>query len=150
MLSGCTIVHTLVPFRIQEVEELCDTDFEFHFDFKVLPDIHPLNELPQDHLLSLDTAPRIQVGPGHNLVILLLDGNGKVFQISRLTCRQYGAMCTSMCCFFSECVLYYDESSLFCFFMCYMYHCMMIFFGTANQKYAKKVSSDFYKIDMIP
>ena len=64
MLSGCTIVHTLVPFRIQEVEELCDTDFEFHFDFKVLPDIHPLNELPQDHLLSLDTAPRIQVGPG--------------------------------------------------------------------------------------
>lgn len=59
MLSGCTIVHTLVPFRMQEVEELCDTDFEFHFDFKVPPDIHPLNELPQDHLLSLDTTPRI-------------------------------------------------------------------------------------------
>lgn len=46
MLSGCTIVHTLVPFRIQEVEKLCDTDFEFHFDFKVSLDIHPLNELP--------------------------------------------------------------------------------------------------------
>lgn len=39
MLSGCTIVHTLVPFRMQEVEELCDTDFEFYFDFKVPPDI---------------------------------------------------------------------------------------------------------------
>ena len=83
MFSGCTIVHTLVPFGIQEVEELCDADFKFHFDFKILSDIHPLNELPQDHLLSLDTTPRIQVGPGHNLVILLLDGNGRALQISR-------------------------------------------------------------------
>lgn len=116
MLSGCAIFHTRVPFRMQEVEELCDTDFEFRFDFKVPPDIHPLNELPRDHLLSLDTAPRIQVVPRHNLVILFLDGNGRAFQFSRLTCRQYGAMCTSMCCFISECVLYYDESSLFCLF----------------------------------
>lgn len=56
MLSGCAIVHTPVPFRIQEVKELCDTDFELHFDFKVLPDIHPLNELPQDHLLTLNAT----------------------------------------------------------------------------------------------
>lgn len=38
----------------------------------------------------------------------------------------------------------------FAFSMCYMYHCAMIFLGTANQKYAKKVSSDFYKIDKVP
>ena len=82
MLSGCTIVDTLVPFRIQEVEELCDADFKFHCDFKVLSDIHPLNELPQDHLLSLNAAARIQVGPGHDFVILFLYVNGRALQIS--------------------------------------------------------------------
>lgn len=59
MFLGCAIIQTFVPIRMQEVEKLSDTDFEFHFDFKVLPDIHPLNELSQDHFLSLDTAPRI-------------------------------------------------------------------------------------------
>lgn len=150
MLSGCAIFHTRVPFRMQEVEELCDTDFEFRFDFKVFPDIRPLHKLPRDHLLSLDTAPRIQVGPRHNLVILFLDGNGRALQFSRLTCRQYGAMCTSMCCFISECVLYYDESSLFCLFYVLYTSLHDDIFGAANQRYAKKASSDFYKIDMVP
>ena len=105
MLSGCTIVHTLVPFRMQEVEELCDTDFEFHFDFKVPPDIHPLNELPQDHLLSLNAAARIQVGPGHDLVILLLNGNGRVFQISRFFLGLFQLLC--QCRQFAPGVLYH-------------------------------------------
>lgn len=105
MPSGCAIVHTLVPFRIQEVEELCDTDFEFHFDFKVLPDIHPLNELPQDHLLSLNAAARIQVGPRHDLVILLLNGNGRVFQISRFFLGLFQLLC--QCRQFAPGVLYH-------------------------------------------
>ena len=82
MLSGCTIVHTLVPFRMQEVEELCDTDFEFYFDFKVLADIYSINELPQDHLLTLDAASRIQVGPGHDLIILLLNNRNIIQKIN--------------------------------------------------------------------
>ena len=70
------------PLLDAGIEELYHTDVELYFDFKVLADIYSINELPQDHLLTLDAASRIQVGPGHDLVILLLNGNGRVFQIS--------------------------------------------------------------------
>ena len=73
MCSGCTIAHTLVSFWMQEVEELCDTDLEFHFDLKIPSDVHPIDQLSQDHLLPLDAASGIQVGPGHDLVGFLLD-----------------------------------------------------------------------------
>ena len=52
---------------------------------------------------------------------------------------------------FSECVLYYDESSLFCLF--YVGYASLhddIFLILRIKKYAKKASSDFYKIDMVP
>ena len=93
MCSGCTIVHTLVSFWMQEVKELCDADLEFHFDLKISSDVHPIDQLPQDHLLPLDAASGIQVGPGHDLVILLLYGNSGALQISRFFLSLFQFLC---------------------------------------------------------
>lgn len=95
MLSGCAIVHTRVPFRMQEVEELCDADLEFHFDLKIPSDVHPVDQLPQDQLFSLDAASGIQVCPGHDLVILFLHGNSRVLQISRFSLGLFQFLCQS-------------------------------------------------------
>ena len=46
---------------------------------------------------------------------------------------------------FFRCVLYYDDSFLFGISVCGTYRCMMMFFDTANQKYAKKASPDFIR-----
>ena len=78
---------------MQEVEELYHTDVELYFDFKVLADIYSINELPQDHLLTLDAASRIQVGPGHDLIILLLNSNGRTLQISRFCFGLFQFLC---------------------------------------------------------
>jgi len=75
MLSGCTIVHTLVPFWMQEVKELYNADLEFHFDLKIPSDVHSVDQLPQDHLLPLNAASDIQACPGHDLVVVLSDSN---------------------------------------------------------------------------